>query len=421
MAEPVPSASSVTPSTASAAPPPAWRLVAAAPWVLSTYFAEGLPFSIVRALASEFFTSMGTRPENIAATSVYGLAWNLKLLWSPLLDRYGTLRRWLLAVQALLGLVILVVAWPAGDGNLGGVAALLVAAAFLAATHDVAIDGFYLEALDPQAQAGLAGLRTSAYRVALLAGKGLLALAGALQIAGAARTSAWRTTFCVAGAALVVLAGVHALVLPLPPARRAASGPAPRYVDAFLSFLAQPKAGVSLAFIILYKAGDAPMFAMNAPFLRSLGFGDLARGGLGMAGMIASISGAITGGAAIARLGLRRTLRPIVAVQGLAILLYVALAASRPGPAAASGVAVIEQLAAGVGDSALAVFLMRRCAREHKAAHFAIATALMSVMATAAGVVSGHLVTLLGYPVFFTVAFVASLPGVVLAWFVPQE
>jgi PAT family beta-lactamase induction signal transducer AmpG len=396
------------------------RLALAAPWVLSTYFAEGLPFSIVRQLASEFFTSMGTKPENIGATSLYGIAWNLKLLWSPLLDRYGSLRGWLLAVQALLGVLVMVVAWPAGDGDLAAVASLLVVAAFLAATHDVAIDGFYLEALDPQAQAGLAGLRTSAFRVAMLAGKGLLALAGALQLAGRARAEAWRTTFFLAGGALAILAFVHAIVLPRPP-RRVVTGPPPRYRDAFVSFLAQPKAAVSLAFIILYKAGDAPMFAMNAPFLRSLGLDDLARGAVGTAGMIASIGGAIVGGGTIARYGLRRTLRPIVAVQGLAILLYVALAATRPDRAAVSVVAVLEQLAAGIGDSALAVFLMRRCAKEHKAAHYAIASALMTVMMTASGWGSGYLVTRLGFTTFFALAALASVPGIVLAFWVPQE
>ena len=64
---------------------------------------------------------------------------------------------------------------------------------------------------------------------------------------------------------------------------------------------------------------------------------------------------------------------------------------------------------------------MRRCAAEHKAAHYAIASALMSVMATAAGVSSGYLVNHLGFPVFFTLAFAASLPGLALAWWVPQE
>lgn len=414
MARPV-DASELPPSQA---PPPA-RL-AAAPWVTSTYFAEGLPYAIVRQLSAEFFTSMGTKLEAIGLTSLYGLAWNLKLLWSPLLNRHGTLRRWLLGLQALLGLVVMAVAWRAGEGNLGGVARILVVAAFLAATHDIAIDGFYLDALDKGSQTALAGLRTSAFRVAMLAGKGLLVLAGALQLRGFERTAAWRITFIAAGAALLVLAGVHALALPRPPSRRAA-GPALRYHDAFLSFLKQPRVGVSVAFIVLYKAGDSLMFNMNAPFLKSLGMGNLIRGYVGSGSLVVSITGAIAGGAAIARFGLSRTLRPIVAVQSFAILLYVALAAARPGLVAVSVVALLEQLAAGVGDSALAVFLMRRCAPEHKAAHYAIASALMSVMATSAGVSSGYLVRQLDFPLFFAVAFVASLPGLVLAWYVPQD
>jgi len=395
--------------------------LAAAPWVVSTYFAEGLPYSIVRSLSAEFFTSMGTRLETIGATSLYGLAWNLKLLWSPLVDRHGSLRRWLVGVQALLGLVVMAVAWRAGEGDLGGVARILVVAAFLAATHDIAIDGFYLEALDRGSQTALAGLRSSAYRVAMLAGKGLLVLAGALQLRGFERTAAWRLTFLGAGAALILLAGVHALALPWPPPRRAVAGAKPRYRDAFVTFLAQPRVGVSVAFIVLYKAGDALMFNMNAPFLRSLGLGDLIRGYVGSASLVVSITGAIAAGAAIARYGLARTMRPIVAVQSFAILLYVALAAVRPGVWAVSVVALLEQLAGGVGDAALAVFLMRRCAAEHKAAHYAIASALMSVMATAAGVSSGYLVNHLGFPVFFTLAFAASLPGLALAWWVPQE
>jgi PAT family beta-lactamase induction signal transducer AmpG len=137
--------------------------------------------------------------------------------------------------------------------------------------------------------------------------------------------------------------------------------------------------------------------------------------------MIASISGSIAGGAAIARYGLRRTLGPIAIGQSLAILAYVALAAARPGLWVTSAVAVFEQLAGGVGDAALAVFLLRRCSPEHKATHFAIVSALMSVASTFAGVSSGFLLEHLGYPAFFALAFAASLPGVVLTRFVPKE
>ena len=410
---------------AEAAPPPRasfWHGARAAPWVLTTYFAEGLPFAIVRQLSGEYLTSMGASTQTITSTSLFGFAWNLKLLWSPLVDRYGTIRRWLLVTEALLGVVIIALAWPAGQGSLDAALRVLWVAAFLAATHDIAIDGFYLEGLDKNAQALFSGLRVPAYRGALLAGKGLLVLAGALQVAAWDRGAAWRVVFIAAGGALVALAAAHAWLLPSP-ARVApsAAAPAPRYVDAFLSFLEQPRVRWSLLFIVLYKAGDAMMFAVSAPFLKSLGFGDFLRGTVGMVGVLASMTTSIVAGGVVAHYGLRRTLTPIAVLQSLAITLYVALAVLRPGAAVVAVVAVVEQIAGAVGDAALVVFLMRRCLPAHKAAHFAIGSALMSVAATIAGFASGSIVARTGYPVFFLLAFVASLPGVVLTWFVPKE
>jgi PAT family beta-lactamase induction signal transducer AmpG len=395
-------------------PAAAESLRAATPWVLSTYFAEGLPYSIVRQISSQYFTAMGASLPTIGATSLYGLAWNLKLLWSPLVDRHGTTRRWLLAAEALLGVAVVAIAWPAGQRDIGAVARALVVVAFLAATHDIAIDGFYLGALDKDAQAKLAGVRVAAFRAAMLTGNGLL-----VMLAG---VTSWRVTFLAAGGMLLLLTLGHAWLLPAS-ARRAAPTRTPvrAYLDAFASFLAQPRAAVSLAFILLYNAGDALMFAMNAPFLRSLGFGDVLRGAVGGLGTAAYIGGSIGGGMAIGRFGLRRMLTPIAAAQSLAILLYVVIAWARPSVVPVAVVAVAEQLMGGLGGSAFVVFAMRRCVAEHKAAHFAIASALMSVAATCAGPTSGFLTERVGFPVFFLVAFAVSLPGVALSLFVPKE
>lgn len=415
-------------SVSDAPPPPAkkrvsfWEGARSAPWVLTTYFAEGLPFTIVRQLSGEYLTSMGASPQTITSTSLFGFAWNLKLLWSPLVDRYSTIRRWLVATEAILGVVIIALAWSAGRGALDMAMRVLWVAAVLAATHDIAIDGFYLEALDKDQQALFSGVRIPAYRGALLAGKGLLVLAGVLQVAAWERASAWRVVFLVAGGMLVLLAGVHAWMLPSPRASApASSAPPVRYLDAFASYLKQPKVAWSLLFIVLYKAGDAMMFAVSAPFLKSLGFGDLLRGSVGFVGVIASMITSIVAGGVVAVYGLRRTLTPIAIVQSFAILLYVGLALLRPGAVVVAVVAIVEQVAGAVGDAALAVFLMRRCLPSHKAAHFAIGSALMSVAATLVGFRSGALVTAIGYPLFFAIAFAASLPGVILTRFVPKE
>lgn len=401
------------------------RRLSAAPWVASSYFAEGLPYSIVRQISAQYFTAMGTSLSAVGNTSLLGLAWNAKLLWAPLIDRLGTRRRWLWVLQALLGILVMAMAAPAQEKDVGAMWRMLVAAAFLSATHDIAVDGYYLEALEKRAQTELSGLRVAAYRAAMLTGNGLLVI-----LAG--RTS-WRTCFLVAGGMLLALSAAHGLLLPRPAAAAAKEareeeapagspgGTLARYLEAFRSFLDQPRIVVSVAFVLLYNAGDQLMFNMSAPFLRDLGLGTELRGQVGTFGTIASISGSMLGGAAIARWGLRRLMTPIALGQSLAILAYVALAVTRPGVLAVGAVAVFEQLAAGVGGSIFVVFLMRRCHGKHKAAHFAIASSLMSILATAAGPIAGALAERLGFPWFFTVAFAASVPGVLLTLVVPKD
>jgi MFS transporter, PAT family, beta-lactamase induction signal transducer AmpG len=407
----------------------ATREAVAVPWVASTYFAEGLPYSLVHQTAAQFFVAMGASLHATGLTALYGLAWNFKFAWSPLVDRHGTQKRWLYGTEAALAITVAALAIPAGRGDLGLVARGLVVVSLLAATHDIAVDGFYLRVLPGRrAQAALSGLRVTAYRAALFVGNGaLVALAG---------LTSWRVCFGFGAALLFALAVGHAALLPREERPRAEASPGtdapraaaprsaaapPRYVDAFLSFLQQPQIGVSLAFIVLFRAGDALMFAMNAPLLRSLGYGTIGRGFLGGLATAGAIAGAVLGGAVIARVGQRRALFPMTLAQSLAILLYVGLAAARPGLPLTVVVVVVEQIVAGMGNAALMVFLMHRCRGEYQSSHFAVGSALMSLATTTVGAASGYLAERVGFPTFFAIAFAASLPGVALARFAPKE
>ena len=397
------------------------------PWVASTYFAEGLPYSIVHQVSMELFTSMGASAQVVGLTALYGLPWNLKFLWGPVMDRYGTLRRWAIGLEVALAIAIALIAWPAQQLDLSAAARVFLVVAVLAAAQDVAVDGFYMHALGKTDQAELSGLRAGAFRLAMLAGKG-----GLVMIAGHV---SWRACFYTGGGVMLLLAIVHALALPrarpredaalsLPGAGvidRASSSPARFYLEAFRTFVAQPGAWVSLAFILVYRAGDAMMFSMSSKLLEHLGV-NLAQRGLlnGIAGA-AGIAGSMMGGVVIARLGLRRTLAPIALGQGLAILLYVAIAARAPTPLWIDAAVIAERVVEGVGSAALVVFLMRRCAGDFRASHFAIASAAMSLGATALGSVSGFVLARVGYPAFFVIAYVAAIPGIFLARIVPTD
>jgi PAT family beta-lactamase induction signal transducer AmpG len=378
-------------------------------WIISSYFAEGLPYSIVhQVITTELLTSLGASLTAIGLTSLYHLPWNFKLLWAPWVERRGTTRAWIVATEALLAALVLVAAFPAQRGDLIAVAGLTGAIAIVAATQDIAVDGFYLRALDAKGQATYSGARVAAYRVAMLLGKG-----GLVWLAG---VTSWLVSLAAAGMWLAALAAFHQAALPrverapAPGARRAS------FIAALRSFLARPGAGLAIAFILVFRAGDALLFAMSSPLLKDLGLDTAARGfWSGTVGTFASIGGSILGGIVIGRFGLARALFPIALVQGLAILLYVWLAWARPELPAIAAVLIVEQLVAGVGTSAFSVFLMRCSSGEDRVSHFAIATAIMSVAATLAGSASGWLAAELGFTRFFAVAFAASLPGVALA------
>ena len=286
------------------------------------------------------------------------------------------------------------------------VVAGLVVLAFVAATNDIAIDTYYMRALDLRSQGALSGGRIGAYRAALLIGNGAL-----VTLAG---TRGFAVALVVAATGMLALAVIHALALPrrerAATKRQAGSG------DVVRTFLAKPSIGWSLAFLLTFRAGDALLFAMNAKLLASLGLDTAARGVInGGFGTAASILGSVLGGVWVARRRLERALPTIAVVQSLAILLYVGLAVARPDRTVVAACVIVEQLVAGVGTAAFVVFILRLCAGDHKATHFAFATAVMSLAGTVAGSVSGFLLEAVGFSWFFAAAFVASWPGVALA------
>ena len=65
------------------------------------YFSEGLPFGIVKDLIPLYLRVEHVELRYIGLASSVSLAWTLKFLWSPLIDSFGTYRRWI--AGALVG------------------------------------------------------------------------------------------------------------------------------------------------------------------------------------------------------------------------------------------------------------------------------------------------------------------------------
>jgi len=467
-------------------------------WVVTTYFAEGFPYSLVRQISTVFFRDAGASLQGVGLTSLYGLPWTLKFLWAPLVDTYSTKRRWILAAEAvLLGLVLLLAAVSTLPAALPLAAVIFLALAFTSATHDIAIDGYYLEALDRKQQAQWVGFQAGSYRLALIAGGG-----GVIALSG---WTSWPWGFLLAAAILGALLATHILILPrLEAPRRPAAAlfrylAAPRtigalgavaataaglrwlllrpelagfrriagaisipgwitlalfaalaavavrapalrrrlyasdstYALAFIDYLDQPRAGLILAFVALYRTGESFLLNMAYPFLRDIGVSRAAYGvAYGTFGIAASITGGLIGGALIARWGLRRCIWPFVLAQNLLNLLYTLMAwkyqaifrhpeLGHADLRLVTALIVAEAFGAGLGTSAFMVFIMRTTRPAFKAAHMAIATGIATVSSTLAGVLSGFLAAALGFTIYFGLTFAATIPAMILIPFLP--
>ena len=176
-------------------------------WAFTTYFAEGFPYTIIRIISSVFFRDMKISLEAIGLTSLFGLPWVLKFLWGPQIDEFATKRKWMLFMQFLLLVIVCVVAImaPLPDG-VRIIAVLFFVGSFIAATHDMAIDGYYMEALDDKGQAKFVGYRVMAYRISMMTGTGIIVTIGTMTI--------WRMGFFSAAAFLGILFVYHFFLLP---------------------------------------------------------------------------------------------------------------------------------------------------------------------------------------------------------------
>jgi hypothetical protein len=215
-------------------------------------------------------------------------------------------------------------------------------------------------------------------------------------------------------------------VLPRPAEdRTAAPGAAlwPAFVETFTSFFRRRDIALVLAFLLLFRLGEAQLVKLLAPFLldpRAQGGLGLSTAQLGIAygtfGVAALTLGGLLGGLTISRFGLKRCLWPMVAAIHTPNLLYFALALWQPDSLALVTAAVAaEQLGYGFGFAAYLMFMIHVADGEHKTAHYALCTGFMALGMMLPGMASGWLQQQMGYTTFFVWVCVATLPSVAVA------
>jgi len=406
-------------------------------WIPTLYVAEGLPYVVVMSVSVVLYKGMGLSNTDIAlATSWLYLPWVIKPLWSPVVDILGTRRRWIWVTQLVVGAALAGVALsiPAPD-FFRWTLVFFWLLAFDSATHDIAADGFYMLATTEQQQSLFVGVRSMFYRVATIAGQGLLVmLAGAIQSRTGDLRLAWSVAMGAASVLFLAFGAWHRFVLPRPPVDRPGEArKIPQFVREFLrtfgSFFRKPRIVALLLFLLLYRFGEAQLVKLVAPFLLD----PRAEGGLalsttqvgfvyGTVGIGALTLGGVLGGWMISRHGLKAWLWPMLLAIHLPDAMFVYLAYAQPTSLPVIQLCVaIEQFGYGFGFAAYLMYMIYIARGEHQTAHYAICTGFMALGMMLPGMWSGWLQDLVGYRHFFVWVILATVPSFVVAALIPLD
>ena len=120
--------------------------------MLPLYFAQAIPYVVAMQLSVIMYKDLGVSNSDIAFyTSLLYLPWVIKPLWSPVVDMFGTKRRWTVLLQLGVAASLVAVGLSLQLPNFF-VASLAVMwlMAFSSATHDISADGFYMLGLRQQ-------------------------------------------------------------------------------------------------------------------------------------------------------------------------------------------------------------------------------------------------------------------------------
>ncbi|MFO0727648.1 MAG: MFS transporter [Myxococcota bacterium] len=381
----------------------------------SLSFPGGLPYGLIAITVPAWLADQGVSATEIGLVGLAQMPWSLKFLWAPLLlDRLrppllDRRRGFILIAQILLVLTMPLLALVPPH-QVWLVFAVVLAIVFASATQDIAMDAYAVELLDKAQYGPASGLRTTFYRLAMLvSGGAAIALGDQL---------AWPVIFALLAALMLPSTLLTRLAPALPEPEQPAEA-----LDLWSSLKApivalwrQPASIPLLAFVFLYKFGDAVAVGMLSPFFRAgLGVSLTEIGFLQKTvGLVATVFGAMTGGALLPRIGLYRGLFAFGLLQALTSVLY-ALTAYHDGLRPLMyGAITCEQAASGMATSALIALMMSVSEKRWAATQFAVLSSVMGIGRTLAVAIGGALADAVGYGPLFLIAAALGIPGLIL-------
>src|SRR5438105_10950306 len=402
-------------------------------------FSSGLPFFLTGNTLGFWLRDEGTSLTAIGFLSWVGIAYSVKPLYAPIVDRtdvplFGRLghrRGWMLITQltVCVGLIGMSIIGPHGGLTLLGACALAVA--FASSTQDIVVDAWRIEVADNADEIGLlSSAYQLGYRVAIITTESLILIAaghlgwpisyglmGMLMMVGVFAT--WKAT--EPRLADAVMSAKDA-ALPLWTAR----GFYDAVIGPFLVFFKTYgwTALLMLLMISLYRLPDFFRGPMMNPFYHDLGLSKDVIGGVrASVGLTFAFLGIAAGGLSSARFGYFRTLIVGAIIQAMAISSFAIMAFYSADIKTFSAVMALDDFAFAFGGVALVTYMSSLTSLGYTATQYALLSSAYVYLGKILKGTSGALVDYLSqhchtpmgaYGIFFLISGAIGIPSVIL-------
>jgi PAT family beta-lactamase induction signal transducer AmpG len=401
-------------------------------------FSSGLPFLLTGNTLGYWMRDEGTTLGAIGFLSWVGLAYSLKFLWAPLIDRldapvfgrFGRRRGWLIVTQGLVGVGLIGLSAIGLKAGLAPLGALALVVAFASSTQDIVVDAWRIEAAADSDELGLLSAAYQlGYRFALITTDALILIA--------ANHLGWPISYTAMGALMGV--GLCASFVAAEPVRakkvfeaKAETAPlssARGFFDAVIGPFAEFfrvygwLALLMLAMISFYRLPEFMMGPMANPFYHDLGLSKDTVGAVRASiGLVSSLLGITAGGFCALRFGYMRTLIVGVILQSLVIAAFAILAYLGPDIRIFGAVMAADNFGIGFAGVALVTYMSSLTSLGYTATQYALLSSAYTYVGKFAKGFSGVIVerlavgrTLLeGYGLFFIGAGLLGIPALVL-------
>ena len=406
--------------------------------MLALGFSSGLPFLLTGNTFGYWLRDEGTSLSAIGFISWVGIAYSMKFLWAPFVDRVlppilgklGHRRAWMLLSQGVAAAGLFLMASLGTAHGLLLLGSFALAVAFASATQDIVIEAWRIETADSGEELGLL---TSAYqlgyRVALLVTDALILVAAA--------HIGWSVSYM--GCAIAMLVGITATFVANEPAKADAviaqksqerplgttRGVADAIAGPFLVFFRSYGwvAVLMLIAISLYRLPDFIMGPMANPFYHDIGLSKAYVGEVrGTIGLVAAFLGIAAGGAFVLRFGYLRALIAGGILQALAVASFAALAHLNPAVGVFVGVMSADNFSTSFAGVALVSYMSSLTMLGYTATQYALLSSTYAWVGKIAKGFSGVVVENLAaqhglmaaYATFFIGAGAIGIPAILL-------